>query len=61
MKSTGRKELMHPSSYNMWYRARMYNVEGLDHKVNKPVSVPGMADMQSQENQGMKDSGFNFL
>ena len=40
---------------------KMYNVEGLDHKVHEPVTVPGMANMQSQDNWGMVDSGFNFL
>ena len=41
---------MHPSSSNMRYSAKLYNVEELDHNVHEPVSVPGMADMQSQEN-----------
>ena len=50
MKSAGRRALMHPSSSNTRYSARMYNVEGLNHKVHEPVSVPRMADMQSQEN-----------
>ena len=50
MKSAGRRELIHPSSSNTRYSARLYNVEGLDHKVHEPVSVLGMADMQSQEN-----------
>ena len=50
----------------------LYNVEGLDHKVHEPITVPGMADMQSQDKLGMADmqsqdklgmadSGFNFL
>ena len=30
--------------------SKAYNVEGLDHNVYEPVSVLGMADMQSQEN-----------
>ena len=38
-----------PSS-NMRYSTKLYNVEGLDNKVHEPVTVPGMADMQSQEN-----------
>ena len=38
-----------PSS-NMRYSVRLYNVEGLDHKVPEPVTVPGMDDMQSQDN-----------
>ena len=51
MKSAGRTSLMHPSSSNMSYSARLYNVKGLDHNVHEPVSVPGfMADMQSQDN-----------
>ena len=61
MKSTRRRELRHPPSSNMRYLEKLYNMEGLDHKVHEPVSVPGMADMQSQENLGMDDSGFNFL
>ena len=27
----------------------LYNVEGLDHNVHEPVTVPGMANMQSQD------------
>ena len=37
MKSTGRRELRHPSSSNTRYSAKLYNVEGLDHKVYKLV------------------------
>ena len=61
MKSTGRRSLRHPPSSNMRYSPKLYNVERLDHKVHKPVTVPGMADMQSQDNWGMADSGFKFL
>ena len=61
MKSAGRRALRHPPSSNMRYSAKLYNVEGLDHKVHEPVTVPGMADMQSQENLGMGDSSFKFL
>ena len=50
MKFDRRRALMHPSSSNTRYSVRMYNVEGLNHKVHEPVSVPGMANMQSQEN-----------
>ena len=50
MKSAGRRALGHPPSSNMRYSARLYNVVGLDHKVHEPVTVPGMADMQSQDN-----------
>ena len=50
MKSVGRRDLRHPPSSNMKYLAKLYNVEGLDHKVHEPVTVPGMAD-----------SDFNFL
>ena len=50
MKSTGRRALMHPPSFNVRYSAKLYNVEGLDHKVHEPVTVPGMADMQNQDN-----------
>ena len=50
MKSIGRRELRHPPSSNTRYSAKSYNVEGLDHKVHEPVTVPGMAD-----------SSFNFL
>ena len=50
MKSVGRRALRHPPSSNMRYSAKLYNVEGLDHKVYEPVTVPGMADMQSQDN-----------
>ena len=50
MKSAGRRELRHPPSSNMRHSAKLYNVEILDHKVHEPVIVPGMADMQSQDN-----------
>ena len=50
MKSVGRRELMHPSSFNTRYSARLYNMEELDHKVHEPVTVSGMVDMQSQDN-----------
>ena len=61
MKSTGRREFRHPPSSNMRYSAKLYNVEGLDHKVHEPVDVSGRADMKSKENRGMADSGLNFL
>ena len=46
MKSAGRRALRHPPSSNMRYSAKLYNVEGLDHSVHEPITVPGMADMQ---------------
>ena len=46
MKSTGRRALGHPPSSNTRYSAKLYDVEGLDHKVHEPVTIPGMADMQ---------------
>ena len=46
MKSAGRRALRHPPSSNMRYSTKLYNVEGLDHKVHEPVTVPGMVDMQ---------------
>ena len=45
MKSTGRRELRHPPSSNMRYSAKLYDVEGLNHKVHEPVTIPGMADI----------------
>ena len=57
MKTAGRRELSYPPSSNTRYSAKLYNVEGLDHKVHKPVTIPGMANMQSQYNWGMVDSG----
>ena len=50
MKFAGRRELNHPPSSNMSYSTKLYNVEGLDHKVHEPVTIPGMADMKSQDN-----------
>ena len=50
MESAGRRELRNPPSSNTRYSAKLYDVEGLDHKVHEPVTVPGMADMQSQDN-----------
>ena len=43
MKSAGRRALRHPPSSNTRYSAKLYNVEGLDHKVHEPVTVSGMA------------------
>ena len=39
----------------------LYNVEGLKQDVHELVIVPGMADMQSQDNSGMAKLGFKFL
>ena len=50
MKSVGRRALRHPPSSNTRYSAKMYDVEGLDHKLHEPVTVPGMTDMKSQDN-----------
>ena len=50
MKSAGRRALRHPPSSNTRYSAKLYDVEGLDHKVHDLVTVTGMADMQSQDN-----------
>ena len=50
MESTGRRALVHPTSSNMKYLEKLYNLEGIDHNVHKPVTVAGMADMQSQDN-----------
>ena len=41
MKSAGRRALRNPPSSNMRYSTRLYNVEGLNHKVHEPVTVPG--------------------
>ena len=50
MKSAGRRALRNPPSSNTRYSAKLYNVEGLDHKVHELVTVPVMAVMQSQDN-----------
>ena len=50
MESDGRRELRHPPSTNTRYSAMLYNVEGLEQDVHEPIIVPGMADMQSQDN-----------
>ena len=50
MESAGRRELRNLPSYNTRYSSKLYNVEGLDHNVHEPVTVPGMADMQSKDN-----------
>ena len=33
----------------MRYSTKLYNVEGLDHKVHEPVTVPGMANIKITE------------
>ena len=48
MESAGRRALRHPPSTNMRYSSMLYNVEKQD--VHEPVLVPGMADMQIQDN-----------
>ena len=50
MKYNGRRELRDSPSSNTRYSAKLYDVEGLDHMVHEPVTVPGMANMQSQDN-----------
>ena len=50
MKSAGRRALRDPPSSGMRYSAKLYNVEGIDHKVHEPVTILGIADMQSQDN-----------
>ena len=49
MKSAGRRELRHPPSSNTRYSTKLYNVEGLDHKVHEPITVLRMGDMQIQD------------
>ena len=40
----------------------VYNVEEHNEQdVHELVTISGMADMQSQDNWGMVDLGFNFL
>ena len=50
MESARTMELRHPQSTNMRYSTMLYNMEGLEQDVLEPVIVPGMADMQSQDN-----------
>ena len=50
MEFAGRRELRHPPSTNMRYSAMLYNVEGLKQDVHEPIIVPGMVDMQIQDN-----------
>ena len=61
MEFAGRRELRHPPSTNMRYSTTLYNVEELEQDVHELVTVLGMVDMQSQDNQGMVDTAFNFL
>ena len=61
IESSRRRELRHSPSSNMRYSAALYNVEGLEKYVHEPVIVSGMADMQSKDNWGMADWGFEFL
>ena len=48
MKSAGRRALRYPPSSNTRYSTKLYNVEGLDHKVHELVTVQGMDDMPTQ-------------
>ena len=62
MESAGRRELMHPPSTDTRYSTMLYNVEELNKQhVHETVTIPRMANMQSQYNWGMTDSGFKFL
>ena len=48
MVSAGMRELRHPPSTNTRYSTTLDNVEEQD--VHEAVTVPGMDDMQSQDN-----------
>ena len=61
MEYAQRRELRNSPSTNTRYSAAPYNFEGLEQDVHEPVIVVGMANMQSQDNWGTTDSGFNFL
>ena len=50
MESVGRRALRNPPSTNMRYSAMMYNLKELEQDVRELVTVPGMPDMQIQEN-----------
>ena len=51
MESAGRRALRNSPSTNTRYSTTLYNVEELNEQdVHEPVTVPGMADMQSQDN-----------
>ena len=50
MESVGRRELRHPPSTNTRCLTMMYNVEEIEQDVHEAVTVPGMVDMQSQDN-----------
>ena len=54
MKSAGRKALRQPPSSNTRYSAKLYNVEGLDHNVHEPVSVPGTEEQPTQVSTSFK-------
>ena len=49
-KKSGFHRQIWPKSVTHLHGITLYNVEGLDHKVHEPVTVPEMADMQSQYN-----------
>ena len=51
MESAGRRALRHPPSTNTRYSATLYNVEGLEQDMHKPVIVPGMTDMQVKKTE----------
>ena len=62
MESIGRRELRNPPLTNMMYSTMLYNVEELNEQyVHEIATIPRMIGMQSQDNYGMADSGFNFL
>ena len=50
MESAERRALRHPPLTNMRYLATLYNLEEHEQDVHKPVTTPGMDDMQSQDN-----------
>ena len=50
MEFVGWREFRNPPSSNMRYSPMLYNVEELKQDVHELVIVPGMPDMQSQDN-----------
>ena len=50
MEFAGGRVLRNLPSTNTRYSTTLYNLEEHEQDVQEPVTVPGMADMQSQDN-----------
>ena len=61
MESSGRRALRHPPSTKTRYLATLYNVEGLEQDVHKPVIVLGMANSKVKKTKEWLTQASNYI